>query len=135
METASRCCGQVRPRTAGRNEPVRLLLLFFPMLFHNAWTLARHPFRRIGGSVTMTTLRIFSRYPDVLTRESVRRTGPPDPRWGALLPWGAGYRAIPSTFHARGAPVAVMSSSLPRCRPARRLPFRTVPSCSMSWRW
>ena len=41
MEAASRCCGQVRPRTAGRNEPVRLL--FFPMLLYNAWTLARHP--------------------------------------------------------------------------------------------
>lgn len=79
IETAFRCYEQVRPRTTSRNESVRLLLLFFPMLLYNAWTLARHLFGRVGGSVTRMTLKIFSRYLDVLTRESVRRTGPPDP--------------------------------------------------------
>ena len=78
IETAFRCYEQVRPRTTSRNESVRLLLLFFPMPFHNAWILARHLFCRAGGSVTGITLKIFSRYLEVLTRESVRHT-PADP--------------------------------------------------------
>ena len=77
IETAFRCYEQVRPRTTGRNESVRLLL-FFPMLLYNAWILARHMFCRDGGSITLITLKIFSKYLDVLTRESVRRT-PADP--------------------------------------------------------
>ena len=79
IETAFRCYEQVRPRTTSRNESVRLLLLFFPLLLYNAWILARRLFCRDGGSITKLTLNIFSRYLDVLTRESVRRTGPPDP--------------------------------------------------------
>ena len=79
IETAFRCYEQVRPRTTSRNESVRLLLLFFPMLLYNAWILARHLFCRDGGSVTWITLKIFSRYLEVLTRESVRHAGPPDP--------------------------------------------------------
>ncbi|MCE2508599.1 MAG: hypothetical protein J4G04_04785 [Nitrosopumilaceae archaeon] len=70
IETAFRCYEQVRPRTR--------LLLFFPMPFHNAWILARHLFCRDGGSITGITLKIFSRYLEVLTRESVRHT-PADP--------------------------------------------------------
>ena len=77
IETAFRCYEQVRPRTTSRNESVRLLL-FFPMPFHNAWILARHLFCRDGGSTTGITLKIFSRYPEVLTREAVRHT-PADP--------------------------------------------------------
>lgn len=79
IETAFRCYEQVRPRTTSRNESVRLFLLLFPMLLYNAWTLARHLFCRDGGSITWITLKIFSRYLEVLTRESVRHTGPPDP--------------------------------------------------------
>ena len=76
IETAFRCYEQVRPRTTSRNESVRLLLLFFPMLLYNAWILARHLFCRDGGARTLITLKIFSRYLDVLARESVRRTRP-----------------------------------------------------------
>ena len=78
IETAFRYYEQVRSRTASRSESARLLLPFFPMPFHNAWILARHLFCRDGGSVTWITLKIFSRYLEVLTRGSVRHTGPPD---------------------------------------------------------
>ena len=78
IETAFRCYEQVRPRTTSRNESVRLLLLFFPMPFHNAWILARHLFCRNGVSITWITLKIFFRYLEALTRESVRFT-PTDP--------------------------------------------------------
>ena len=76
IETALRCYEQVRPRTTSRNESARLLLLFFPMPFHNARILARHLFCRDGGSRTLITLKIFSRYLDALAREPVRRTRP-----------------------------------------------------------
>ena len=79
IETAYRCYEQVRSRTTSRNESVRLLLLFFPMLLYNAWTLARHLLWMIEGSATWLTLKIFSKYLEVLTRESARRTGPPEP--------------------------------------------------------
>ena len=78
IETAFRCYEQVRPKTTNRNESVRLLLLFFPMLLYNAWILARHLFCRDGGSVTWITLKIFSRYLEALTQRSVRLT-PTDP--------------------------------------------------------
>ena len=78
IETAFRCYEQVRPRTTSRNESVRLLLLFFPLLLYNAWILARHLFRRNGGSITWITLKIFSRYLEALTQRSVRLT-PTDP--------------------------------------------------------
>ena len=79
IEAAYRCYEQVRSRTTSRNESVRLLLLFFPLLLYNAWVLARHPFWRTGGRTTRMTLKIFSRYLEVLTRESVRRSGPAEP--------------------------------------------------------
>ena len=78
IETAFRGYEQVRPRTTSRNESVRLLLLFFPMPFHNAWILARHLFCRNGGSITWITLKIFSRYLEALTRKLVR-VAPTDP--------------------------------------------------------
>ena len=49
------------------------------MLFYNAWTLARHLIRRVGGSVTMMMLKIFSRYLVGQTLQSVRWTDQPDP--------------------------------------------------------
>ena len=78
IETAYRCYEQVRPRTASRHESVRLLLLFFPLLLYNAWILARHLLERITGAIGGMTLKIFSKYLDVLSCESVRRQGPPD---------------------------------------------------------
>lgn len=79
IETAYRCYEQVLSRTTSRNESVRLLLLFFPLLLYNAWVLARHLFWRVGGRITRMTLKIFSRYLEVLVRESVRRAGPANP--------------------------------------------------------
>lgn len=78
IETAYRCYEQVRSRTTSRNESVRLLLLFFPMLLYNAWILARHLLERITGAGVGMTLKIFSKYLEVLSCESVRRQGPPD---------------------------------------------------------
>ena len=78
IETAYRCYEQVRSRTTSRNESVRLLLLFFPMLLYNARILARHLLERITGAVGDMTLKIFSKYLEVLSCESVRLQGPPD---------------------------------------------------------
>lgn len=78
-ETVFRCYERAGPRTASRNESVRLLLLFFPMPFHNAWILARRLFYRDGGSITWIILKTVSGHPEVLAREPVRHAGPPDP--------------------------------------------------------
>ena len=78
IETAYRCYEQVRSRTSSRHESVRLLLLFFPLLLYNVWILARHLLERITGAVGGMTLKIFSKYLEVLSCVSVRRQGPPD---------------------------------------------------------
>ncbi|MXY60862.1 MAG: hypothetical protein F4Y82_01930 [Cenarchaeum sp. SB0665_bin_23] len=79
IETAFRCYEEVRPRTTSRHESVRLLLLFFPMLLYNAWILARHMFERDNRITMQITLKIFSRYLDVFSKESIRRVVPSDP--------------------------------------------------------
>ena len=68
----------MRPRTSSRHESARLLLLFFPLLLYNAWILVRHLLERVTGAIGGMTLKTFSKYLDALSRESVRRQGPPD---------------------------------------------------------
>ena len=42
MDTAYKDYESARPRTASRNESVRILLLFVPMFMYNAWCLAKY---------------------------------------------------------------------------------------------
>ena len=74
---AYRCYEEVQPRTASRHESVRLLL-FFPLLLYNTWILARHLLEQITDAAGGMTLKIFSKYLNVLSCESVRLQSPPD---------------------------------------------------------
>ena len=76
METAYRCYEQVRPSTASRHESVRLLPLFFPRLLYNARILALHLLERITGAVWGMTLKMFSKYLDVLSPAVGQAAGP-----------------------------------------------------------
>ena len=42
IETGYRCIESIRPRTTSREESVRVLLLFAPIILFNAWILASH---------------------------------------------------------------------------------------------
>ena len=46
IETGYRCAESMRPRTTGREESVRVLLLFAPNILFNAWILASHLLQR-----------------------------------------------------------------------------------------
>ena len=81
IETWYRCYEGVRPRTASRNESVRILLMFFPFLLYNAWILAGYLLaRRWPGRRRALTLRQTVRILARLCRESIRRGRPPDPK-------------------------------------------------------
>ena len=46
IETGYRCIESMRPRTTSREESVRVLLLFVPIILFNAWILALHLLQR-----------------------------------------------------------------------------------------
>lgn len=48
IETSYRCYEAVRPRTATTKHTPRILLLFFPWVFYNAWIVTNHIFWRSG---------------------------------------------------------------------------------------
>ena len=47
IETGYRCIESMRPRTTSRQESVRVLLLFMPILLFNAWILTSYLLHRI----------------------------------------------------------------------------------------
>ena len=48
IETEYRCIESMRPRTTSKEESVRVLLLFTPILLFNAWILASHLLQRVN---------------------------------------------------------------------------------------
>ena len=60
IETGYRCMESMRPRTTSREESVRVLLLFAPILLFNAWILASHLLQRAntGRAKTKTTINM-----------------------------------------------------------------------------
>ena len=48
IETSYRCYERIRPRTTTTKHAPRILLMFFPWVFYNAWVVANHLFWRSG---------------------------------------------------------------------------------------
>ena len=58
IETGYRCIESMRPRTTSREESVRVLLLFTPILLFNAWILALHLLQRANPDKAQTEMTI-----------------------------------------------------------------------------
>ena len=58
IETGYRRIESMRPRTASREESVRVLLLFVPILLFNAWILALHLLQRANSGKAQTEMTI-----------------------------------------------------------------------------
>ena len=60
IETGYRCIESMRPKTTSREESVRVLLLFTPILLFNAWILALHLLQRAnpGKAETKMTFKM-----------------------------------------------------------------------------
>ena len=58
IETGYRCIESMRPRTTSREESVRVLLLFTPILLFNAWILASHLLQRANPGKAQTKMTI-----------------------------------------------------------------------------
>ena len=70
IETGYRCIESMRPRTASREESVRVLLLFMPILLFNAWILALHLLQRanLGKAQTEMTFKMMLEFFMLLVR-------------------------------------------------------------------
>ena len=71
IETGYRCIESMRPRTTSREESVRVLLLFAPILLFNAWILASHLLQRDnpGKAETKMTFKMVLEFFMLLVRE------------------------------------------------------------------
>ena len=58
IETGYRCIESMRPRTTSREESVRVLLLFAPILLFNAWILALHLLQKANSGKAETKMTI-----------------------------------------------------------------------------
>ena len=58
IETGYRCMESMRPRTTGKEESVRVLLLFTPILLFNAWILALHLLQKANPGKAKTEMTI-----------------------------------------------------------------------------
>ena len=56
IQTGYGCAESMRPRTTGREESVRVLLLFAPILLFNAWILALHLLQRANSGKAQTKM-------------------------------------------------------------------------------
>ena len=65
VEAAYKDYESARPRTASRNESVRILLLFMPLFMYNAWCLTKHLARASCRAACMTLkglLKLFCKF-------------------------------------------------------------------------
>ena len=71
IETGYRCVESMRPRTTSREESVRVLLLFTPILLFNAWILALHLLQKAnpGRAQTEMTFKMVLEFFMLLVRE------------------------------------------------------------------
>ena len=76
IETGYRCMESIRPRTTSREESVRVLLLFAPIILFNAWILASHLLQRAnsGKAQTEMTFKIVLEFFMLLVREKTCRS-------------------------------------------------------------
>ena len=76
IETGYRCIESMRPRTTSREESVRVLLLFAPILLFNAWILALHLLQRDnpGKAQTKMTFKMLLEFFMLLVREKTCRS-------------------------------------------------------------
>ena len=71
IETGYRCIESIMPRTTSREESVRVLLLFAPIILFNAWILALHLLQRanLGKAQTEMTFKMMLEFFILLVRE------------------------------------------------------------------
>ena len=76
IETGYRCIESMRPRTTSREESVRVLLLFTPILLFNAWILASYLLQRAnpGKAQTKMTFKMVLEFFLLLVREKTCRS-------------------------------------------------------------
>ena len=76
IETGYRCIESMRPRTTSREESVRVLLLFAPIILFNAWILALHLLQRAnsGKAQTKMTFKMMLEFFMLLVREKTCRS-------------------------------------------------------------
>ena len=76
IETGYRCVESMRPRTTSREESVRVLLLFAPIILFNAWILASHLLQRDnpGKAQTEMTFKMLLEFFMLLVREKTCRS-------------------------------------------------------------
>ena len=76
IETGYRCIESMRPRTTSREESVRMLLLFTPIILFNAWILALYLLQRAnpGKAQTEMTFKMVLEFFMLLVREKTCRS-------------------------------------------------------------
>ena len=76
IETGYRCVESMRPRTTSREESVRVLLLFTPIILFNAWILALYLLQRanLGKAQTEMTIKGVLEFFMLLVREKTCRS-------------------------------------------------------------
>ena len=76
IETGYRCIESMRPRTTSREESVRVLLLFTPIILFNAWILASHLLQRANPDKAQTkmTFKMVLEFFILLVREKTCRS-------------------------------------------------------------
>ena len=76
IETGHRCIESMRPRTTSREESVRVLLLFTPIILFNAWILASHLLQRANHDKAQTkmTFKMVLEFFILLVREKTCRS-------------------------------------------------------------
>ena len=71
IETGYACMERIRPRTSSRNDSIRMLLMYLPLVIYNAWIMENYAAGACadGGRPVITLRRLMSRF--ILNHNSV----------------------------------------------------------------
>ena len=64
IETGYACMERIRPRTSSRNDSIRMLLMYLPLVIYNAWIMENYAAGACadGGRPVITLRRLMSRF-------------------------------------------------------------------------
>ena len=69
IETGYACMERIRPRTSSRNDSIRMLLMYLPLVIYNAWIMENYAAGACadGGRPVITLRRLMSRFILIIT--------------------------------------------------------------------
>ena len=64
IETGYACMERIRPRTSSRNDSIRMLMMYLPLVIYNAWIMENYATGACadGGRPVITLRRLMSRF-------------------------------------------------------------------------